>query len=175
MSQEVAYAVKHLPCIAVNTTVKLAPWAWALYADQPWWEKYPSIDFSGLRIACLPVRGVHQLRIAGSVGYTDDADAVHTYGNSGAQAIQIAVKSGASKVLLCGFDMHGTHWHGEYKDGLRNTPQDRYRIWVDDMRHLAVALKTRADVVNVTPGSALVGFRKSTLEAELASTQPATA
>lgn len=175
MSQRVADAlhIAGVPCVAVNTTHRLAPWAWALYAaDVEWWVHPSNVDahrFEGLRVSCQQVKGVHLLRNAGTIGYSDDADCVHTYGNSGAQALQIAVKAGARRVLLAGFDMGGCHWHGKHPAGLRETSQELYARWVERYATLAPLLALRGvDVVNVTPGSALQCFRASTLEAELA-------
>lgn len=176
MSQAVAEAVRvaGIPAIAVNTTHRLAPWAWMLYAaDAEWWRHPGNADaaqFAGLKVSCSPVSGVLQLRNAGVVGYSDEPDCVHTLGNSGGQALQIAVKAGAARVLLCGFDMRDSgHWHGQHPAGLRDTEWQTYAEWVKRFEKVAPALAQRGvDVVNVTPGSALTCFRQSTLEAELA-------
>lgn len=177
MSQRAADVLRiaDVPCIAVNTTHRLAPWAWALYAaDVEWWAHPTNADahqFEGLRVSCQQVKGVHMLRNAGTIGYSDDADCVHTYGNSGAQALQIAVKAGARRVLLAGFDMgrdKGDHWHGKHPHGLRETSPELYARWVERYAALAPLLAMRGvDVVTVTP-SALGCFRQSTLEAEIA-------
>lgn len=175
MSKAVATAIKDagIPAIAVNSTYRLAPWAWLLYAaDCEWWshpENRDAASFQGLKVSCQPIPGVLQLRNAGTVGYSDDLDCVHTLGNSGGQALQIAAKAGASRILLCGFDMHGGHWHGAHPYGLRDTAQETYAIWRSRFAEVAPMLSERGiDVVNVTPGSALTCFRRSTLEAEIA-------
>jgi len=162
-----------VPAIAVNSTFRMAPWAWMLYAADPEWWQHPANraaqDFQGLRVSCQGVKGVHLLRNAGLLGYSTDADCVHTLGNSGAQALQIACKTGAARVLLLGMDMHGGHWHGEHPPGLRSTLQETYAKWVQRITAAAPAmLATGVDIVNCTPGSALKCFRASTLEAELA-------
>lgn len=174
MNQRTADAlhIADVPCIAVNTTYKLAPWAWALYAaDVEWWihpGNATAHQFEGLRISCQSVKGVHMLRNAGVVGYSDAADCVHTFGNSGAQAIQIAVKSGARRVLLFGFDMHGEHWHGKHPQGLRETAPELYERWISRMASLAPELERRGvEVVNCTPGSALACFVRSTMDSEI--------
>lgn len=174
MSQAVADQLHAagVPCIAINNTHRLAPWAWALYAADPeWWNHHTNRDaraFAGLKVTCRPVQGLLILRTVGNTGYTDEADCVHTYSNSGAQALQIAVKTGAAKVLLCGFDMQGsTHWHGLHPEGLRNTTPEQYARWREVMAPLPGLLADKCDVVNVTPGSAFTGFRMSTLEEEL--------
>lgn len=171
MSQAVADQVKHLNCIAVNDTYRLCPWACVIYAaDSEWWRQNPQAltgkagRFSADRDK---VPGVIQLRNAGRVGYSSCPDEVHTYSNSGAQAIQIAAKLGARKILLLGFDFHGTHWHGEHKAPLRNTRDAEYPLWDTMMKFLAVELGRRGvDIINCTPGSRLTVFRYGDLPLE---------
>lgn len=174
MSQAVADQVRDagLPAIAINTTHRLAHWAAMLYAaDVEWWQHPNNADarqFRGLRVSCQPVGpDVLQLRNVGTLGYVDQPDCVHTLGNGGGQALQIAIKAGAARVLLCGFDMGGGHWHGAHPAGLRETAPENYATWIGRFEKVAPLLKARADVVNVTPGSALKCFRMSTLEKEL--------
>lgn len=178
MSQAVADAVHiaGIPAIAINTTHRLAPWAWMLYAaDTEWWQHPTNRDaqaFKGLRVTCSgqAIKGVHRIMHSGVEGFSTDQACVHTHGNSGAQAMQIAVKTGAARVLLLGMDMHGGHWHGEHPPGLRSTVQELYSKWARRTELAAPAiLATGVDVVNCTPGSALKCFRMSTLDQELKS------
>lgn len=163
MSQAVADKVRadRLPAIVVNTTFRLAPWADLLYgADASWWKNTAgALQFAGLKFSCEPVLGILNLRNAGKTGYSDDATCIHTYGNSGAQAIQIAAKGGAARILLHGFDMRGSHWHGEHPKPLRSTSAGTLDGWVKSMETLAAELAQRSvQVVNCTPGSALKCF-----------------
>lgn len=65
---------------------------------------------------------------------------VYGGGNSGTQAINLAVQFGPpSRLILVGFDMRvdlGTHWHGRHR-GLLNNPNERnvilWRMALDDM------------------------------------------
>jgi hypothetical protein len=97
MSQAVADAVHAagIPAIVTNDTFRLAPWAQILYAaDTEWWGHTAGAkDFAGLKVSCQAVPGVLMLHNAGNVGYSPDPACVHTYGNSGAQAIQVAAKA----------------------------------------------------------------------------------
>jgi len=146
--------------IAVNRSYELAPDAWALYAaDAMWWQQTPEArHFAGHRVSCEMVPGVRRLHNAGSEGWSEDRDCVHTYGNSGAQAIQVAVKAGAARVLLCGMDMRGGHWHPEHVEPLRQTPRSTYERWVIQMGALARYMRGRAEIINCTPGSAIAAF-----------------
>lgn len=168
MSQEVAKQVRHLPSVVVNNTFKLSPWSQVLYAaDSEWWQNTPeALKFEGIKVTIrTPVHGVNLIGEAGKLGYSDRTDELHTYGNSGAQAIQLAAKAGARRILLCGFDMRPGHWHKEHRHPLRTTPEPTYERWIERFTVLAAALQERGiDVVNCTPGSAITAFRTGQIE-----------
>lgn len=163
MSAEVAEQVRGLRVIVVNDTVRLAPWAAMLYAaDVEWWQlRSESLaSFKGLRVSVAKHRGVHQLVNTGDTGFDPDPRNIRTGGNSGYQAVHIAAQAGADRILLCGFDMHGGHWHANYQHPLRETGPDTYLRWVERF----ATLKTPARIINCTPGSALRCFEAMTLE-----------
>lgn len=172
MSQEVADAVHaaRLPTIVINNTFRLAPWADILYAaDHEWWALTAGArEFAGVKASAQPVKGVCRVVTTGMDGIDTTPGHVRTGGNSGYQALQLAIQAGARRVLLLGYDMHGTHWHGPHGPGLRNTRDELFRRWV--ARYTAAAPLITAlgvDVVNCTPGSAISCFRVSTLRREL--------
>lgn len=170
MSQAVADQVRCLPTIAINTTYRLAPLATMLYAADPeWWQAHPdALRFGGLKVSVSDVKGVMRLRNSGNTGFDPDPSALRTGGNSGYQALHIAAHAGAARVLLCGYNMGGEHWHGPHPQGLRATAQEVYARWLERFDSLAPILAKRGvDVVNVTPNSALKCFRTSTLDAEI--------
>lgn len=167
MSQAVADRIRlrRIRAIVVNNTHRLAPWAWALHAaDEEFWRHPETRDaqqFPGLKFSFWDIPGVTRLKIAGIEGWTDAADSLHTYSNSGAQAIQIAIKSGAKRVELYGFDLHrrdGDHWHGAHPAGLRNTTEEQYALFRRRFEVLARNIPAGVEVVNCTPGSALDCF-----------------
>lgn len=168
MSQAVADQVHGygLPAIAVNNTWQLAPWAQVLYAaDAQWWQHNPkALDFAGLKVSVktgepLP-KAVHALRQTGYEGFDPDPGCVRVGGNSGYQAVHVAANAGAKTILLLGFDMHGTHWHGEHRPPLRETGPATYDRW----SRVFETLKTPAEIVNCTPGSRIECFRMDRLE-----------
>lgn len=186
MSQAVADLLldADIPVIAVNKTRELLRGrAWLIYgADAAWW-RHPTnadvFDEPALKVSIehfeesrqVARRGVHLLRRENQ-GYSDDPCCVTALGNSGAQAIQIAVKTGAARVLLCGFDFRVTpeacHWHGEHPVGLRKTDPDLYASWACRLADIAPALLQRCEIVNVTPDSTLDCFPRMDLAAALA-------
>lgn len=93
-------------------------------------------------------------------------------GNSGFQALNLAVQWGAARVVLVGYDMtlaHGTHWHGRHGAGLHN-PTDRsiarWRAVLDGAAEQLAALGI--DVVNTSAISALTRYRRASLEEAVA-------
>lgn len=159
--------------IAINNTFRIAPEADMLYAaDEDWWRHARNRDayeFKGVRATCsghpdIPLR----LRVSGHLGFDPEPDAIRTGGNSGFQAIQIAMKLGASRVLLFGFDMKGGHWHGTHVVGLREAPPEHYARWAPRFETLVEPAKELGvSIVNCTPGSAITAFPFSTLEEEI--------
>jgi hypothetical protein len=105
-----------------------------------------------------------------------DADRIVTHppgtigwgGNSGFQALNLAVQWGAARILLVGYDLrldHGIHWHGPHGAGLHN-PNDRsvarWAAVLDGQAERLAALGL--DIVNTSPISALRRYRRASLE-----------
>ena len=106
MNQQTADFVRNKCKVAViSDTYKLAPWADILVSnDRKWWEFHQeAFDFKGRKFCSQELRGVEQFR-----------DHVHVGRNSGLMAMCIARFLGAKRLLLCGFDMHGSHFFGAH-------------------------------------------------------------
>lgn len=159
--------------IAVNRSYELIPEdaraAAILHScDSTFWSWYPDArEFSGIKTTlsaeiAAQGWGVHLLRDAGPEGFVDDPSAVTTGWNGGFQAICIAAKAGARRIVLLGFDMNdGGHWHQSHPDG--GLERD-WKAQLPCFSTLVEPLKARSvDVVNATPGSALKAFRAATL------------
>lgn len=163
MNQVTADAVREsgIRTIAVCRTWELAPWASMIYAaDALWWNAYRKQmgHISALKVACEPTAflDVNSLKAGALDGYSDDPKVVCTGGNSGYQAICVAALAGCKRILLCGFDMHGKHWHPEYKHPLRVHGKEIFDRWLPRFETLRMALWMRnIEVINCTPGSAL--------------------
>jgi hypothetical protein len=116
MNQELADSVRQHKCIALNHTVKLAPWADMFLALDPgptFCAELP--DFSGMRICGIADPNTDAL-YAGMFyeRVTIGSSNVIEIRNNGLAAIRIAAATGAKKILLCGFDpsIRG-YWTGE--------------------------------------------------------------
>lgn len=162
MSQEVADLVRAagIKAIAINDTYRLAPWADMLYAaDAQWWQHHPEARcFQGLQVTVSRVAEVLRLQNTGTEGFEPHRIGIRTGGNSGYQALHIAIHGEASRVLLCGFDMSnrgGLHWHGGHPAPLRNTDDHSYTRWVE---RFAALKDIGPEIINCTPGSAITCF-----------------
>ncbi len=163
MSQQTADAVKgKCHVVAVSDAYKLAPWADALVSsDLAWWKANPEArncdgrKFIGFSID-VPA-GVE--RFSGAISGS----------NSGLLGVQVAVSLGARKVLLCGFDMGGTHYFGPHLPPLKNTKPDRFR----EFKKQFLRYKPRGvEIINCTPGSQLTCYPRGDLAGGLHGANP---
>lgn len=149
MSQEVADSVRGLPTIAVSNTYELAPWADVLVSnDRRWWVNYPkSLEFAGEKICGLciePPNGV--TKFAGAMSGS----------NSGLLALMVAVKKGATRVLLFGFDMAGSHYFGDHPQPLMNPTHVRFKKFREQF---AAYKPSGVEIINCTVNSALKCYK----------------
>lgn len=150
MSQAVADQVRgKCRVAAVSDAWRLAPWADVLVStDAAWWTKHPEAkQFAGEKFTgapvFLPVPGV--TRAPWSTSGT----------NSGLLACKTAHARGATRILLCGFDMQGTHFFGGHPPGLGNTTPERF---VALRQQFAEWRPAGVEIINCTPGSALACY-----------------
>ena len=101
-----------------------------------------------------PPRGVEQVRMP-EIGWS--------VVNSGVLALECARRAGATRILLLGFDMRGSHFFGSYTNGLSNTTEAKRRVHLAQYARWA-RLHKAIEVINCTPGSALHCFPKARLE-----------
>jgi hypothetical protein len=167
----------HGRIIAVNDTIRLAPFADVLYAcDGRWWDYHRGVpSFSGLKYG-LSVKvgkwsGVVRLSNTGVQGFEPGSHGVRTGGNSGYQAIQVAAHLGAARILLLGYDMKvgakgRTHFFGEHPAIIRSG--SNYGTLCAYYRSLAKPLAALGiPVVNCSRETALTCFPRMTLSQAL--------
>lgn len=169
--------------IVINNAHQLAPWADVLFAcDLVWWKRYgPTLPFDGLRLStdknsCEPRQpwGVQQVMLERPSDKLNliRYNCVGWGGNSGFQALNLAVQFGCLKIILVGYDMttqHGLHWHGAHPRGMNNPTEINVRRWcraidnaADDLEPLGI------EVINASPISALTRYPKLSLKEALA-------
>jgi hypothetical protein len=83
-------------------------------------------------------------------------------GNSGFQALNLAVQFGARKIILVGFDMRldrGAHWHGRHGKGLNN-PNDKIMAqWRQALNEVPrMLVEYGVQIINASPISALTAY-----------------
>jgi len=165
-----------LKTIVVNDAYRLAPFAHVLYAaDLDWWRHHNGVpEFDGLKVTHDPRAakryGLKHITVRSSNGGAElkgvslDPAYVHSGGNSGFQAFNLAVLFGARRILLLGYDMQGTHFFGEHPGALRKT-QD-YANWIRRFGTVP-AMLPNVEILNCTRATALKCFPQATLEAVL--------
>lgn len=133
----------------VSNAYTLAPWAdMMVSADTEWWRMNPeALQFKGTKYSRMEYAG-------GVKGFLYRNHNLVNGSNSGLLAMAIArsVKQ-ASKLILLGFDMHGTHYFGPHPKGLNNTTPSRFKTHISQF-----ASFEGPEVINCTPGSALKKF-----------------
>jgi hypothetical protein len=167
LAPEQVARVRHLRVVAVSNAYTLAPWAEALVAqDRAWWRAHPdALEFAGRKFSCMP--------LSAEVEEVPKCGLIRSGTNSGLLGIEVARRLGAAKVLLLGFDLHGSHFFGRHVgEKLKNTEDDKrpgggyarmqrqFHEWAQGHKGL--------QVINCTPGSALRAFPMRSLDACLA-------
>lgn len=156
---------------AISDCHRLAPWADVLYScDGAWWNHHKGVpEFQGERVT-LDL-GAHNQFGATFIPHSNDitfidGKAIGTGGNSGFQAIALAVQRGAKKVILLGYDMgfsggRKSHWFGDHPGALNR--QSNYEKWVKNFDRAAPEIKKYARVINCSRNTALNCFERMSL------------
>lgn len=161
-----------LPVIAIKENVDLCPWAEVAYGcDKAWWVNRNGLpEFKGLKVsfeARFP--DVRNVIVEPKIDrILTDPGVIGSGGNSGFQAVNLAVQWGALGILLIGFDLQdrgGTHWYGRATGPGRNNPGEfNFRRWRAAFMHEAPKLQAMGiEVVNASPVSAINCFPKLTI------------
>lgn len=154
--------------IAVNNAYQLAPWADVLYAaDANWWKHYQPV-FNGIRycaedtVYAVKVDGKHLPGLS-----PEGSNYLHYGGNSGYQAVNLAVNMGAKDIYLLGYDMtaeRGKHFFGEHPGNL-NRATGHFGGWIKNFHTMKPHLEARGiTITNCTRHTALDCFPKIRLE-----------
>jgi hypothetical protein len=160
--------------------VRLCPWADVVYGcDGPWWKARRGLpEYEGLKLAhdtsvCAAYPDVHKVEVLTQDRVQlDEPGVVGSGGNSGFQALNLALQFGARRIMLIGFDMHagsGVHWYGRNAWRNANNPSSPNLMrWRDAFTSEAPQLRQLGiDIVNVSPDSSLRCFEFASLEATL--------
>lgn len=167
--------------IAIKENVELCPWADVVYGcDLPWWVYRRGLpNFKGLKLAYDPgvatqFPDVKQIKIKDKLCddiLTDEPGSVGSGGNSGFQALNLAVQFGATRILLVGFDVtdrSGAHWYGRNNWMRSNNPSEtNFRRWRKAFDRSSIAMNELGiEVLNASP-TGQIAFRRTTIEQAL--------
>lgn len=202
-----AHAAGRVKVIGVNDAYLLAPWCDVLYfADAQWFDWHtagvprPTIKLSAKDVAArfasfpgvkctiqsnysrISDDRVHMLKNKSfpvhSLGLSLEPDRLVTGRNSGFQALNLAVLSGAPLDLLIGFDAREpgptdrSHWFGDHPMIEPAAVYQSYRAAFSAAEHLITGAGVK--VINCSPRTAIDTFEKMDL-AEALCLQPAEA
>lgn len=148
--------------------------------DPAWWRHRKGLpEYTGLKIAWAGAGlneypDIRTVEIAKEGGkYADDiltgeVGKVGGGGNSGFQALNLAVQFGARRIVLVGYDMTdrgGVHWYGRNDWKQANNPnQSNFDRWIKVFEASAPVLRDMgAEVVNASPDSALKCFPRRSI------------
>ncbi len=170
-----------MPVIAIKKNVELAPWADVVYGcDAAWWKAQQGLpEFKGLKVSWrgdnsfrpapyADIKLVDVQRLSDELVF-EPCGKLGAAGNSGFQALNLAIQFGAKHILLIGFDMHdrsGAHWYGRNNWPQGNNPtEDNFRRWRRAFEMSAPKLKARGiQVFNASDTSVLKCFERRTVE-----------
>lgn len=153
MSQAVADSVRgRCKVVAVSDSWQLAPLADALVSSDAAWWRHKAPTFEGPRYTLGTFPDVEKLT------------EIPMGTNSGLLGIHVAVKLGATKVLMLGFDMHGDHYFGPHTGILKNTPAHRRQQF---HQQFANYRPKGIEILNCTEGSKLASYPMARLEDHL--------
>lgn len=160
LTKDQADAVKgRCKVVCVSNSYEFAPWADALAScDASWWKNnQEAMGFAGRKFTTAPDwQGLSELeRVTGVASGT----------NSGLLGLMVAVKLGATRILLLGYDMRGTHFFGPHPAPLRNPNAARFEVFKKQFEGYK---PHGVEIINCTPGSALRAYPMGDLHACLA-------
>lgn len=172
---DVDYCRGKAKVIVINRSYELAKWAEAMYAcDSRLWKWVNGApDFPGLKFTLDPMAkrwpGVRLLGKGPHQGLSLDPAKLCLGGNSGYQALNLAVLLGATRILLLGYDMGVSskgkqHWHGDHPNKMRSP----YQTFLNNYPTLVEPLtKAGIEVINCSRETRLKCFPRMTIEEAL--------
>lgn len=150
----------------------LAPWADVLYAaDTDWWENNNGVpEFMGQKWTVSAEAAekykLNHINYDTGLVWGSVPGIIATGGNSGFQAINLAVQRGAKKIIMLGYDMGFSSkkhwWDGEIKRESRYSNYDGPDGWIEKFKKAAKIIPV--PVVNVSRETALTCFPRANIE-----------
>ena len=154
--------------IATNSAFEEVPFAQFLcFTDREWWEnnRFKLANFPGVMVTRNPLfresRRVKFLEPSSVSGLETRPGYINYAANTGLWATFLAIKLGASQVVLVGFDCQPVNGRTNYHDRHSNPGDSRiYQKFLREWDKFSNTLLGYADIINACPTSAITNFRK---------------
>lgn len=153
----------------VSDVYKIAPFADVLYScDESWWDFHSgAFDFGGakwtLTKSAADKYGLNFINCIYGAVWSNKPEFIASGGNSGFQALNLAVIHGATEVILLGYDMQATggqrHFFGDHPPGLHRP--SNYLGWVKNF--VRAADQIPVPVINCSRETAIPCFPRREL------------
>lgn len=179
-----------LPIIAIKQAgIDLVPWADVIYGcDAAWWRnvavrhKLQCLKIAWAKDVCNGETGIVPIKLALFDGVqttakldlvdrimVDEPGFIGGGGNSGFQALNLAVQFGATRIMLIGYDMSdrgGSHYYGRNMwHGANNPSEPGFIRWKRAFeKNQQVLTDLGVEVINAAPLSALKCFPRMTVQ-----------
>lgn len=139
-----------------NNASLIAPWADAMFAHDPaWWYHYGT-DFRGVKYSPYQIPGTEHLPVW----------KMRSHGNSGAAIIMLAMRDGAHRIGLIGYDCkkgEKAHCHEDHPAPMTNCSS--IKQWPAIFRQVAAEAKSSGvQVFNCSGDTALTVFPRLTID-----------
>lgn len=123
------------------------------------------------KVADVVMARLNLIEVADDCGLCTKPGRIHSGGNSGYQAMNLAFMWGAAKIVLMGFDFQRTngkaHNHGNHEGGLTNLTND-LEAWRGRMIPMAADLRSKGvRVINASRETAITCIERMTPEQAL--------
>lgn len=154
--------------IGTNNAYEIAPFIDFLYfMDCVWykWHKDKLVNFKGIKVTtcheCTNIKGIKFLKTGVRTGLDDRPEFLARGNNTGMGALALAVKLGAKRIILLGYDMHfpggQSNFHNNHQ---RDVNEERYRVEFAKKFEIFkdALIEKKIEVLNATPGSELTIF-----------------
>jgi hypothetical protein len=155
----------------------MAPWADVVFGcDRLFWDEHAkpirdkcSGEFWTINEHAAKVHGLNYMGHEKGGGISRNPNTIREGGNSGFQAVGLALLFGAARITLLGYDMQFTggrkHWHADHA---KNNPTTiSLRGWRQNFGELSRA--TDVPIINATRETGLTCFPRMGLNESLAS------
>lgn len=161
--------------IAINGSIQIAPWADVWYGCDPeFWDQWASYETEAQRWTqnadAARKHCLNHIQSQNYPGFSNNPEIIHQGGNSGFQALNLALLWGATPIILLGYDMKvdnpkHPHFFGLH-DGLRNPTNSNTSHWAHRYEEAKKSLNLfpTQEVFNCSRETALATFPRKALQ-----------